>query len=142
MRGLVSTVWSGRDMTTFWKSIINPKFRRNGLEILTLSHRSEYLPVSLLKVTGRNSLEIRSIWRFDSPSFCGFSISTCLLTHYYITKNKSIIVLIIVIISNGNRTGWSPIRSVIVRVINTRFNLFNHDYDYRPNWTIRSSVAS
>ena len=34
--------------------------------------------------------------------------------------------------SNGNRTGWSPIRSVIVRVINTRFNLFNHDYDYRP----------
>ena len=28
-----------------------------------------------------------------------------------------IIVIIIIIISNGNRTEWSPIRSVIIRVI-------------------------
>ena len=28
------------------------------------------------------------------------------------------IVIIIIIISNGNRTEWSPIRSVIIRVIN------------------------
>ena len=29
-----------------------------------------------------------------------------------------IIIIIIVIISNGNRTEWSPIQSVIKRVIN------------------------
>ena len=47
---------------------------------------------------------------------------------------------------NGNRTEWSPIRSVIVRVMNkirrprsgSRF--VNHDYDYRPNCTTRSPV--
>ena len=42
-------------------------------------------------------------------------------------------------ISNGNRTEWSPIRSVIIRVINKigrpRSDLLNHEYDYRPNWT-------
>ena len=27
-------------------------------------------------------------------------------------------MMIIIIISNGNRTEWSPIRSVIIRVIN------------------------
>ena len=31
--------------------------------------------------------------------------------------------------NNGNRTEWSPIRSVIIRVI-TKF--VNHEYDYRP----------
>ena len=44
-------------------------------------------------------------------------------------------------ISNGNRTEWSPIRSVIIRVIN-KINLFNHEYDYRLNWTTRSSVTN
>ena len=29
-----------------------------------------------------------------------------------------IMMMIIIIISNGNRTEWSPIRSVIIRVIN------------------------
>ena len=29
-----------------------------------------------------------------------------------------LIVIIIIVISNGNRTEWSPIRSVIIRVIN------------------------
>ena len=32
-------------------------------------------------------------------------------------------------INNGNRTEWSPIRSVIIRVI-TKF--VNHEYDHRP----------
>jgi len=47
------------------------------------------------------------------------------------------------VISNGSRTAWSPIRSVIIRVI-TRSDdcaagvLFvNHEYDYRPNQTTR-----
>ena len=48
------------------------------------------------------------------------------------------------IISNGNRTEWSPIRSVILRVINkTRSSdLFNHEYDYRLNWRTQSSVTN
>ena len=41
----------------------------------------------------------------------------------------------IIRISNGNRTGWSPIRSAIIRV-------FNHEYDYRLNWTTRNSVTN
>ena len=49
---------------------------------------------------------------------------------------------IIIIISNGNRTEWSPIRSVIIRLINNFNDLFNHEYDYRPNWTTRSSVTN
>ena len=37
-------------------------------------------------------------------------------------------------INNGNRTEWSPIRSVIIQVI-TKFvviQFVNHEYDYRP----------
>ena len=42
-------------------------------------------------------------------------------------------------ISNGNRTEWNPLRSVIIRVTH---NLFHQEYDYRPNWTTRSSVTN
>ena len=41
-------------------------------------------------------------------------------------------------INNGNRTEWSPIRSVIIRVITkldnreAGFQFVNHEYDYRP----------
>ena len=45
-------------------------------------------------------------------------------------------------INNGNRTEWSLIQSVIIRVINKIERprrgspiLINHLYDYRPNWT-------
>ena len=58
------------------------------------------------------------------------SVPKCSLGHY---------------VCNGNRTEWSPIRSVIIRVINkiTReSDLFNHEYDYRPNWATRSSVTN
>ena len=51
-------------------------------------------------------------------------------------------------ISNGNRTEWSPIRSVIIRVITkaddraagARF--VYHEYDYRQNWTTRSLITN
>ena len=51
-------------------------------------------------------------------------------------------------ISNGNRTEWSPIRSVIIRKIiksddraaGDRF--VYHEYDYRPNWTTRSHITN
>ena len=41
------------------------------------------------------------------------------------------VIIIIIIISNGNRTEWSPIRSVIIRVIKQESDLFNHEHDYR-----------
>ena len=55
-----------------------------------------------------------------------------------------IITTTIIIISNGKRTEWIPIRSVIIRVINKmrESDLFNHEYDHRPNSTTRSSVTN
>ena len=52
------------------------------------------------------------------------------------------------IISNGNRTEWSPIRSVIIRVITklddreAGVQFVNNEYDYRPNWTTRGPIAN
>ena len=49
-------------------------------------------------------------------------------------------------INSGNRTEWSPIRSVIIRVIMKLDNreagvqFANHEYDYRPNRTTRSPL--
>ena len=49
-------------------------------------------------------------------------------------------------ISNGNRIEWSPIRSVIIRVITksddreTAVRYVNHEYDYRLNYMTRCSV--
>ena len=51
-------------------------------------------------------------------------------------------------ICNGNRTEWSPIQSVIIRVITksddraagARF--VYHEYDYRLNWTTRSPIIN
>ena len=51
-------------------------------------------------------------------------------------------------ISNGNRTEWSPIRSVIIRVITKSddraagVRFVYHEYDYRPNWKTRSPIAN
>ena len=53
-----------------------------------------------------------------------------------------------ILISNGNRTEWSPIRSVIIRVITKSddraagVRFVYHEYDYRPNWTTRSLVTN
>ena len=51
-------------------------------------------------------------------------------------------------ISNGNRTEWSPIRSVIIRVMTKSddraagVRFVYHEYDYIPNWTTQSPIAS
>ena len=51
-------------------------------------------------------------------------------------------------ISNGNRTEWSPIRSVIIRVISKSddravgVRFVNHEYDYRLNRPFYSCVRS
>ena len=44
----------------------------------------------------------------------------------------------IIIICNGNRTEWSLIRAVMIRVIKFAY----HEYDYRPNWTTRSLITN
>jgi len=47
-----------------------------------------------------------------------------------------------------NRTEWSPIRSVIIRVITKSYDrtagvrFVYHEYDYRPNWTTRSLLTN
>ena len=51
-------------------------------------------------------------------------------------------------INNGNRTEWSPIRSVIIRVITKSddraagVRFVYHEYDYRLNWTTRSPIIN
>ena len=51
-------------------------------------------------------------------------------------------------IGNGNRTEWSPIRSVITRVITKSddraagVRYVYHEYDYRPNRTTRSLITN
>ena len=51
-------------------------------------------------------------------------------------------------ISNCNRTEWSPIQSVIIRVITKSddraagVRFVYHEYDYRLNWTTRSPIIN
>ena len=51
-------------------------------------------------------------------------------------------------LSNGNRTEWSPIQSVIIRVITKSedraagVRFVYHEYDYRLNWTTRSPIIN
>ena len=56
-------------------------------------------------------------------------------------------LFVLIIISNGNRTEWSPMRSVIIRVIKSDdraagVRYVYHEYDYRPNWTTRSLITN
>ena len=52
------------------------------------------------------------------------------------------------LISNSNRTEWSPIQSVIIRVITKSddhtagVRFVDHEYDYRLNWTTRSPIIN
>ena len=53
-----------------------------------------------------------------------------------------------ILISNGNRTEWSPIQSVIIRVTTKSddhaagVRFVYHEYDYRLNWTTRSPIIN
>ena len=49
-------------------------------------------------------------------------------------------------LGNGNRTEWTPIQSVIIRVITKSDDVAGvrvvyHKYVYRPNWTTRSLIT-
>ena len=64
---------------------------------------------------------------------------------WYILKqlftSVSVKVVDIYLAASLNRSEWSPIRSVIIRVIN-KIGRVNHEYDYRLNWTTRSPVTN
>ena len=76
------------------------------------------------------------------------TISLCLVFHCIVGKCIIVTVIKKTIISNGNRTEWSPIRSVIIRVITKSddraagVRFVYHEYDYRPNWTTRSPIIN
>ena len=45
------------------------------------------------------------------------------------------------VINNGNRTEWSPIRFVIIQVLD-KIRFVNQEYDYRQNWTPLSPITN
>ena len=59
-----------------------------------------------------------------------------------------VIEVVIISSSNGNRTEWSPIRSVIIGVITksddcaAAVRFVYHECDYRPNWTTRRPITN
>ena len=62
---------------------------------------------------------------------------------------KCVVVIIHLFqINNGTRTEWSPIRSVIIRVITksddcaAEVQFVYHEYDYRPNEMTRSLILN
>ena len=60
----------------------------------------------------------------------------------------TLLSLIVAVICNSNRTEWSPIRSVIIRVTTKSYDRaagvlsVYHEYDYRLNWTKRSVITN
>ena len=68
------------------------------------------------------------------------------LKHYQ--RAVSLLTSLACSISNGNRTEWSPIRSVIIRVMiksddrEAGIRFVYHEYDYRLNWTTRSPIIN
>ena len=67
------------------------------------------------------------------------SINPCIIVTIIII----IVIIIIIIISYVNRTEWTPIRSVIIRMITKSddraagVRFVYHEYDHRPNCTTR-----
>ena len=63
-------------------------------------------------------------------------------------RRLRLITLTEILISNGNRTEWSPIESVIIRVITKSddrapgVRFVYHEDDYRPNWTPLSPITN
>ena len=58
------------------------------------------------------------------------------------------VMTVTTVICNGNRTEWSPIQAVIIRVITKSddraagVRFVYHEYDYRLNWTTRSPIIN
>ena len=82
----------------------------------------------------------------DPPIF--FFKSETTITSRKVNVNATVTSNFARIVSNGNRTEWSPIRSVIIRVITKSddraagVRFVHREYDYRPNWTTRSLITN
>ena len=77
---------------------------------------------------------IEPTWVINSLTICPPETNQFVVTHF--------------LFSNGNRTEWSPIRSVIIQVrtksddraAGVRF--VYHEYNYRRNWTTRRPITN
>ena len=82
------------------------------------------------------------------PSFCAQCVIKQLLDSVFVISRIIKVSVISTVISNSNRTEWSPIQSVIIRVITKSddraagVRFVYHEYDYRLNWTTRSPIIN
>ena len=85
-----------------------------------------------------------SLLKLGSKRF--YLITTFGILSFYLLAFSDIVFL--KLLCNGNRTEWSPIRSVIIPVITKSddraagVRFVYHEYDYRPNWTTRSLITN
>ena len=101
---------------------------------------SLFKPLMVLVVTGLCTGKMMSLI---------FHVEASLV--YYVhnkTCNICYLFLFYFISNDGNRTEWSPIQSVIIRVITKSddraagVRFVYHEYDYRLNWTTRSPIIN
>ena len=66
----------------------------------------------------------------------------------FLTFFVNFLAFLLLLFSNGNRTEWSPIQSVILRVVTKSDDLaagvrfVYHEYDYRLKWTTQSPIIN
>ena len=95
---------------------------------------------------GINHVDILNLLSQVKQILCNLQRVLCTLTKsdFTILLNKNRRKRKVSLISNGNRTEWSPIQSVIIRVITKSddraagVQFVYHEYDYRLDWTTRS----
>ena len=138
---------------------LNEQDKEGGRKISTRANSS------LLIKELMETFDLSDVWRELHPNEKQFTWATpdrkiqCRLDYWLVFKGvaKSVNKAEIIVfphgdrhaINNGNRTEWSSIRSVIIRVINklsdgreAGVRFVDHEYDYRQNWTTRSPVTN
>ena len=89
-----------------------------------------------------------SISVFSFPTTLKMKLQVLVSFQFRFPTTLDKITLTSTVMGNGNRIEWSPIRSVIIRVITKSDDLAAgvrfvcHEYDYRPNWTTRSLITN
>ena len=84
----------------------------------------------------------------EKVSFSGSKISLISRFQWIISARACCKRKVLRLLSNGNRTEWSPIQSVIIRVITKSddraagVRFVYHEYDYTLNWTTRSPIIN
>ena len=119
--------------------------RKEAVNIDTWLHRKDVIASFRCHQIIRNG--------FLTPRYCSTFILALLRLFWKVQNSIDLVIrhcyyFVISIVSNGNRTEWSPIRSVTIRVITksddcaTGVRFVYHEYDYRPNWTTRSPITN